>query len=282
MNNFINYIQTLIDACKTSELEYNIYSQTKSDTFKTLDMSKINGIARVTSGDYTDVSGLVEANYAIKLSFNVPSVEDVLNSVLNDLELLQKYVIGKVFQNSVIANSNDETGSSAFSINAPVTYAYNNGTMGECFRIDLYVYVDYNASLLLANDVKYYIETGVDENNDATYEEIIAYGVVEGVSVNLDSTNPESEQGEIISHPQSYGRSITLTGPVIINSFIKNNILDHRFDKNFNVENRYNIQVYEGNTYIGTYSNLALTNDIKVTVTRGQVVTYSIRFVRGD
>lgn len=169
-NKLIQYIQTLIDA-QAGDYKFKIYDSLSMD-YEHKDPAKINGIANVTNGLISAIPGLVQQSITISVKFIYPVQR--LEYVKDVLERVAAASAGVVVQNSIIDPT--ETGSTGVNIVYPIENTRQINTVGETIAANLYCYFVVNDKMILANDIKLDIGTGVyQEDSTVTAETVGIY-----------------------------------------------------------------------------------------------------------
>ena len=299
----IRFIENTINNVSPN-FEYKIYDALKMDR-EEMDVNKINGLARISSGVLDPVSGLGQSSVQILVEFIYPT--ERIEAVKSTLENVAMNCAGLVINNEVALGYEevdvDEntsgtyytkegniytavelptgyvqgetyykklTGTTGVSINYPIQGNYFNGTMGETAKSRLICFFDINEKAVLSNSVITEIM-----KDDGTYEKISVFK--ETITRHRISTTNKFENDEemrTINDGQSI--DISLAVPSIAGSVI-NSIKDDMLTGQ-NIDKTYNLRITDENG-VKNFNNMIASGDFSYEIVAGDTLIFKILFV---
>lgn len=299
----VKYVEEFINSTSTN-FEYKIYDSLKMDNI-IMDVNKINGIARISSGVPDPISGLGQSSVSMMIEFIYPTSR--IEAVKETLENVSMSAAGLVIDNFAVLgyeevdvdenttgtfytyNGSNYTevelplgyepgakyykklsGTTGVSINYPVQGNYFNGTMGETAKSRLICYFDINEKAVLSNMTKIEI---MDENGQYQNIPIFKHTITRH---RLSTTNKYENNEEMKTINDGQSIDLSLAVPSIKDSII-NQIKDDML-LGLNVDKTYTLR-FTDESGPKVFENMIASGDFSYEIVAGDTIVFKILFV---
>lgn len=299
----VKYVEDFINRTSTN-FDYKIYDSLKMDNV-VMDVDKINGIARISSGVPDPIKGLGQSSVSMVIEFIYPTSR--IEAVKETLENVSMSAAGLVIDNFVAlgyeevdvdatttgvfyTRSGDTytqvelplqyvegttyykklSGTTGVSINYPVQGNYFNGTMGETAKSRLICYFDINERAVLSNMVKIEI---MDDNGDYQDIPIFKHTITRH---RLSTTNKYENNEEMKTINDGQSIDLSLAVPSIQGSVI-NQIKDDML-LGLNTDKPYTLR-FTDESGPKVFENMIASGDFSYEIVAGDTIVFKILFV---
>lgn len=299
----VKYVEDVINNT-TTNFTYKIYDSLKMDNV-VMDVDKINGIARISSGVPDPISGLGQSSVSMVIEFIYPTSR--IEAVKETLENVSMQTAGLVIDNFIALgyeeiDVNENTigtyytrsgdvytqvtlptqyvagekyykklsGTTGVSINYPVQGNYFNGTMGETAKSRLICYFDINERAVLSNMTKIEI---MDSNGNWQNIPIFKHTITRH---RLSTTNKYENQEEMRTINDGQSIDFSLAVPSIQGSVI-NQIKDDML-LGLNIDKEYTLR-FTDESGPKEFDHMIASGDFSYEMVAGDTIVFKILFV---